>query len=192
VNDFVLLAAGFLLTTVAGGLLGYWLQDRAWHHQEQSRRREAQLDAARAYYEELSRLLDRRLHRMRQLDGRLDRPDQDDDVAVLLERYRQVLDDWNDNLNRNLALGMSYFGPETHRALETLYTDFSAAGSRIEVRVREYREAGVASSPPVQADLRGLDLAIYDLNVQLIAALQREAVGLRDDEPPRLSRRPRT
>jgi hypothetical protein len=179
-NDLLLLVAGFLLTTVAGGLLGYWLQDRAWRHQERRRKQEAQLDAARAYYEELSRLLDRRLHRMRQLDARLDRHGQEDDVARLLERYRQVLDEWNDGLNRNLALAMSYFGTDAHRALETLYTEFSVAGSRIEARVREYREAGIASSAPVRSDLRGLDVAIYELNVRLITALQREAVGLRE------------
>ena len=71
-----------------------------------------------------------------------------DDVARLLERYRQVLDEWSDSLNRNLALGMSYFGTGAHSALETLYTKFSVAGSRIEARVREYREEGIASSPP--------------------------------------------
>ena len=86
-----------------------------------------QWDAARAYYEELSRLLDRRLHRMRQLDGRLDRHE--------------------------------------------------VAGSRIEARVREYREEDIASSPPVRPDLRGRDVAIYELNVRLTTALQREAVG---------------
>ncbi|HEX5798988.1 MAG TPA: hypothetical protein VFY02_02695 [Gaiellaceae bacterium] len=181
-HDFLLLVGGFALTTVAGGLLGYWLQGRAWRHQEHNRLRQAQIDAARSFYEELSRLLDRRLHRMRQLDARLDEPPQADDIDRLLGRYRDVLDEWNDNLNRNLALGLSYFGPEVHAALQALYEDFSQAGRLIEARVREYRTSERASSPAVTGRLRGLDLLIFDLNLALLEALQHESVG-RDTDP---------
>jgi hypothetical protein len=180
-HDFLLLLGGFALTTVAGGLLGYWLQGRTWRHQERSRLRQAQIHAARAFYEEISRLLDRRLHRMRQLDGRLERRRQADEIDRLLDRYRDVLDEWNDNLNRNLALGISYFGQLVHAALEALYEDFALAGSQIEIRVREYREGGQASSPAVTGSLRGLDLVIYDLNLAMIEALQRESVGVFDE-----------
>jgi hypothetical protein len=189
-HDFLLLVGGFALTTVAGGLLGYWLQGRMWRHQERDRLQQAQVDAARAFYEELSRLLDRRLHRMRQLDGRLDRPGQADEVDRLLTRYGDVLDEWNGNLNRNLALGISYFGQPVHAALEALYEDFSLAGSEIETRVREYREGGQASSPAVTPRLRGLDLVIYDLNLAMIEALQRESVGVRNKDRNKTSPEP--
>ena len=180
VNDFLLLLCGFVLTTVAGGFLGYWLQGRTWRHQERIRAQQAQIEVARAFYEELSRLLDRRLHRMRQLDGVLDRPGQADAVDRSLARYRDVLDEWNDNLNRNLALAMSYFGELFHSAVEALYEDYSTAGREIETRVREYRESGRASSPSVKQRLRGIDLVIYDLNLAMIEALQRESVGVSD------------
>jgi hypothetical protein len=178
VNDFLLLLTGFVLTTVLGGLLGYWLQGRTWRHQDRSRHRQAQLEVARAFYEELSRLLDRRLHRMRQLDGVLDSPNQADEVERRLARYRDVLDEWNDNLNRNLALAMSYFGELFRVAVEALYEDYAQAGREIETRVREYRVDGTASSPSVSPGFRRLDLAIYDLNLAMIEALQREAVGM--------------
>jgi hypothetical protein len=189
-HEFLLLLGGFALTTVAGGLLGYWLQGRTWRHQERSRLQQAQIHAAKAFYEELSRLLDRRLHRMRQLDGRLDRPRQADEVDRLLTRYHEVLDEWNDNLNRNLALSISYFGQRIHAALEALYEDFSLAGSQIETRVREYREKGRASSPAVTRRLRGLDLVIYDLNLAMIEALQRESVGVLKEERKKASPEP--
>ena len=132
VSDLLLLLAGFVLTTVAGGLLGYWLQNRTWKHQERSRIRQAELEAARDFYEELSRLLDRRLHRMRQLDWRLDRPGLRGEVDEQLSRYREILDDWNGILNRNLALAMSYLGPNARLELEALYKSFEVAGTRLE------------------------------------------------------------
>jgi hypothetical protein len=176
-DELLLLLAGFALTTVAGGVLGYWLQNRSWHHQERHRLALAQQDAARAFYEELSHLLDRRLHRMRELDGWLERPEQSREIDRRLARYRDVLDEWNDNLNRNLALAIRYFGVQTHAVLEDLYRQFSTAGSRIEVRVREYDADGKTSSATVSGDLRRLDLVIYDLNVAMIQALQNGSVG---------------
>jgi hypothetical protein len=176
-DDLLLLLAGFALTTVAGGLLGYWLQNRSWQRQERYRLELAQMDAARAFYEELSHLLDRRLHRMRELDGWLERPEQAREIDRRLARYRDVLDEWNDNLNRNLALAIRYFGVQTHAVLEDLYRKFSTAGSRIEGRMREYDADGKTSSPTVSGDLRQLDLVIYDLNLAMIQALQNGSIG---------------
>jgi hypothetical protein len=181
-DQLVLLLAGFGLTTVAGGLLGYWLQARSWRRQEADRLRQAQLHAAALFYEELSRLLDRRLHRMRQLDGRLERDDRAE-VERLLAAYRAVVDDWNENLNRNLALAMSYFGAEVHSALELLYEQFAAAGSAIELRVREGERGGTSATPAVTDELRELDLAIYDLNRRMLQALQTGSIGLTATAP---------
>lgn len=195
-DQLLLVLVGFALTTVAGGLLGYWLQGRAWSHQEQARRTQAQVDAATAFYEALSRLLDRRLHRMRQLDGRLSRPDQPwEEIERLVVRYREVLDEWNDNLNRNLALAVRYFGGDAHARLQDLYERFSAAGRQIETRIREYDRDGQASTAAVLDELNGLDIAIYELNVSLIGAMQRgelgadAGVGMRRLEPRQILRR---
>ena len=182
VDDLLLLLAGFVLTTVAGGLLGYWLQNRSWRSQERHRLEQGQMEAARVFYEELSHLLDRRLHRMRELDGWLERPEQAREIDRRLARYRDVLDEWNDNLNRNLALAIRYFGVQTHAVLEDLYRKFSTAGSRIESRFREYAADGKPSSPPVAGELRQLDLVIYDLNLAMIQALQNGSVGVAEPE----------
>jgi hypothetical protein len=67
---------GFLLTTVLGGLLGSFFQNRTWDHQnkiqqaEQERLRETQLaeekrDKALQIFDEISRLMDKRLYRLR-------------------------------------------------------------------------------------------------------------------------------
>ena len=67
VSALVPLVVGFLLTTVAGGLLGVYLQRRSWSHQYNVQLAAARRDRAVALFEELSRLLDRRLYRTRRL-----------------------------------------------------------------------------------------------------------------------------
>ena len=64
-HDLLLLAAGFVLTTVLGGTLGYVFQRLTWNHQHDVQRLDQDREQASKAFEEISRLLDRRLHRMR-------------------------------------------------------------------------------------------------------------------------------
>jgi hypothetical protein len=79
-DQLLLLLVGFVLTTVAGGFLGYWLQSRAWRRQEYARLSQSEREAAKAFFEDLSRVFDRRLHRMRELDAWLSRARAADEV----------------------------------------------------------------------------------------------------------------
>ena len=124
-QQLLLLVAGFVLTSVVGGALGSWFQRRAWAHQHETQRRdeEHQREVQRrdeehqralTTFEEVSRLLDRRLYRMRRLywaarDTAVGAGDQER-LAAARADYRVVLAEWNDNLNRNLALVETYFG----------------------------------------------------------------------------------
>jgi hypothetical protein len=50
-----------------------------------------------------------------------------------MSSYRDVLYEWNDNLNRNLALVQCYFGKDARKLLEgTLYEKFKEIGSFLE------------------------------------------------------------
>jgi hypothetical protein len=178
-DQLLLLLVGFVLTTVAGGFLGYWLQSRAWRRQEYARLSQAELEAARAFFEELSRVFDRRLHRMRELDASLSRPRAADEVERSLARYREALDEWNDNLNRMLALAQRYFGQELRDNLDyVLMTHFVELGKHLEERVREYRNADESLSASLTSELDSLANEVYVLNVELIAAIQRGDVGV--------------
>jgi hypothetical protein len=178
-DQLLLLLVGFVLTTVAGGFLGYWLQSRAWRRQEYARVSQSEREAARAFFEELSRVFDRRLHRMRELDAWLSRPRAADEVERSLARYREALDEWNDNLNRMLALAQRYFGQELRDNLDyVLMTRFVELGKRLEERVREYRNAGESLSASLTSELDSLANKVYFLNVELIVAIQRGAVGV--------------
>jgi hypothetical protein len=175
-DQLILLVVGFALTTVVGGFFASWLQAR----QERARLDQAEREAARAFFEEVSRLLDRRLHRMRQLDSWLQDPGASADVDRLVRRYGEVVDEWNESWNRILSLALRYFGEDLRLYLDyQLGKRFVAAGQRLEHRIRAFRRDGVASSEPLGPVLKTLAGEVYTLNLQLIEAVQLGRVGRR-------------
>ena len=145
-TQLLLLVVGFALTTVVGGLLGYFFQQRAWSHQHETQLRDGEREQALRTFEEVSTLLDKRLYRMRQL-WRATRDaakagTRSEQVSTALTGYRDVLIVWNDNLNRILALVQTYFGDGIRRRLEEdLYEDYSAIGRALEDFVRRTSES---------------------------------------------------
>jgi len=194
-QQLLLLVVGFALTSVAGGALGSWFQRRAWAHQheiqlrDEERQREAQRQdeehqRALKTFEEVSQLLDRRLYRMRRLywaaretaagTGDLER------LAAARADYRAVLAEWNDNLNRNLALVETYFGTPARNAMSgQIYEGFAALGRGLEEIVKM---ASAAADGPVEVPRFGyrvtrLSRAVYALNLQMLRQLRDGSIG---------------
>ena len=181
-DQVVLLVLGFVLTTVLGGLLGYVFQRRAWSHQFDVQRRSDEREAAASALDELSSLLDRRRYRMLLTYWRLDWPEQQDlEEAVLA--YRAVLEEWNDGLNRRLALVATHFGSDLKRELDLLYEEYREAGRLLEQAVRE-RRAGEAATDrtPLAEMLERLNTRNYRFAELGLAAIIAGRVG--SDLPP--------
>jgi hypothetical protein len=178
-NQVALLVLGFVLTTVVGGILGYYFQLRTWD----ANRRESERTAAADVFEDVSRAMDERLYRMRQLYWGL-KARNEERIAAAMDEYRSALVKWNDNLNRNLALVYRYFGRDVWAFLSgTIYQEFAVIGRHLE---KQYRAGRVPESqPPDTAHLhltgrrlQALSNDIYELNRYVIAMIQRGAVGL--------------
>jgi peptidoglycan hydrolase-like protein with peptidoglycan-binding domain len=194
-QQLLLLVVGFVLTSVAGGALGSWFQRRAWAHQheiqlrDEERQREAQRrdeehQRALKTFEEVSQLLDRRLYRMRRLywaaremaagSGDLE------GLAAARADYRAVLAEWNDNLNRNLALIETYFGIPTRNVMSgQIYEGFAALGRGLEEIVKI---ASAAGDGPVEVPRFGyrvtrMSRAVYALNLQMLRQLRDDSIG---------------
>src|SRR4051812_32228380 len=137
--DLILLGVGFVLTTVVGGALGWFFQHRAWEQQHRVERREEQHAQALHTFEEISRLFDKRIHRMRLLNGALvslHRARTEEAKAALdsaRSEYRAILMEWNDNLNRVLALTEVSFGKRTRECVEALYEDYASLGRALDL-----------------------------------------------------------
>jgi hypothetical protein len=179
-NQLILLILGFVLTTVFGGLLGSYFQNRTWKHQNRIKLAEAERMAATKVFESLSSLMDKRVYRMMQLNWKL-RSDVTDDVIIekKMEEYREVLYEWNDNLNRNLALVQSYFGTKIRNHLEiTIYEKFRAIGKLLEKGYSERKRTGkVDDCKKSDLGLTKLRGSMYNLNLRMIDSIQKAEVG---------------
>ena len=183
-QQLLLLVAGFVLTSVLGGLLGYLLQSRAWTYQRQVQRRDERRQQALKTFEEVSVLLDRRLYRMRRLYWAARRKGQGtgDEAGITAARddYREVLFEWNDNLNRTLALIETYFDSQTRTMLEDeVYDEFTVTGRGLEEIVRMVLAAGDEriEVPRFGYRVTKLSRRVYELNVWMLRLLEAENLG---------------
>ena len=95
-----------------------------------------ELKRASEVCESISQLLDKRLYRMRRLYFACQSYTQGSLSKEILEKqlqdYDEVLYEWNDRLNLNLALIGTYFGQLAHAYLNSIYTYFKNTGSELE------------------------------------------------------------
>lgn len=136
-NEIIPLVVGFALTTVLGGLLGYFLQRLTWNRQNRFKLRQDELRRAGDVCESVSILLDKRLYRMRRfyyaLASDLELPERCERIQGCLKEYDAVLYEWNDGLNLNLALMGTYFGEGARNWLDfRLYEQFKRVGGELE------------------------------------------------------------
>lgn len=176
---------GFFLTTVLGGALGFFFQNRSWEHQhkiqqaEQERQHQGQLaeqarEQALRVFDEVSRLMDKRLYRLRLVYWGLQaEAGQAEHSSLAMARfgdYRKVLYEWNDSINRNLALPQHYFEPGMRHRL-----DNQVGGTFVELGrvIEQWWRTGTRpeSEATIDAKLRTLGSMVYEFNLAMIRAL---------------------
>jgi hypothetical protein len=182
--DVLKLVVGFLLTSVLGGVLGFYFQNRTWRRQNDIRLVEADQATTTKLFEELSALMDKRLYRMRQVHWKLKNGDTPvEAVEEHMRRYREILYEWNDSLNRNLALTETYFGSDIRKELEgTIYEEFRRIGELLESRYKSRQRGEEGGNWQKTAnDLTKLGSQIYAINVQMSQSIQLLHKGLHRD-----------
>ena len=180
------LLAAPLTSVLVAGVLGAWLT-----HQYDTQRlrteneliksravsdrlatqRENEISHAFATFEDVSRLLDKRLWRARSVVwSTRDGADSAEMVKRRLE-YRDAVKEWNENLNRNLALVEKYFGLQQRGYLEVEISD----GLRVvnsELRNKKFSEKQLTER------INELNGKIYVFDVGLLQMLQTGNVGM--------------
>ena len=174
-DQIILLVLGFVLTSVAGGVIAYYFQTRT----AERNHRESERQAAATVFDEVSRAMDRRLYRMWLLQWGLESGDPNR-MDKALDEYRTVLVEWNDSLNRNLALTFRYFGEGVWKYVDrALYEEFAQVGRLLEARYRGLHGLKRGSAEPVpEARLAALSSEIYVLNRFLVSLIQFGKVGV--------------
>jgi len=177
-TQLVTLVSSFVLTTVLGGLLAYFFQRRSWDHQYRVQLDERERDRAISVFEEVSRLLDKRLYRMRLLFWSLtdeppveplpDTPTVEDRMAS----YRDVLVEWNDGINRLLALTQHSYGPAMRARLDNdLGAEFVYVGRHLQ-DLRKTSEVDEGVRDVIGARLRALGGLVYQFNLDMLRAVE--------------------
>lgn len=177
-NELGPIVAGFLLTTVLGGLLATFLQNRSWSHQYAIQSAAKENEKAVEIFEEVSRLLDRRLYRMRRLYWALDadglRPPSRQ-TQKRMDDYVTVLYEWNDSINRNLALIERYFGTRSREVFDhQIGAQMRELGQRIE-RLWLDHKIQPETGEEFETAFTDLGKGIYNYNLQLLEAIQRRS-----------------
>ena len=194
-DQVLLLVIGFALTSVLGGALGFFFQERSWTHQHDAQRRDELHEQALKVFEEVSSALDRRLYRMRLVFWAAKRcASAGADLSGLrkaLDDYRKTIADCNDNLNRTLALVQTYFGGAAREQLEDhIYEEYSAIGRALDQFVRDVSVSDRPDVlvPPIGRRLTWLGHEVYSLNLQMLELLQQDKLGA--DAPAAAPSRP--
>lgn len=189
-QDILNLIIGFVLTTLLGGLLGSYLQQRSWKHQNEAHLKEEELKRASEVCESVSQLLDKRLYRMRRLYFACERYAQEGSPSkqVLdqkLQDYDAVLYEWNDRLNLNLALVGTYFGQSARVYLhDNIYESFKSVGSELEQAYREIQKPNAQYRfPKLLKQIDQLNYYVYRLGVFMMIQLRGGHVGRSAPKP---------
>jgi hypothetical protein len=188
--EIVRIIVGFVLTTILGGVLGSYLQQRSWKHQNEVNLKEEELKRAGAVCESVTQLLDKRLYRMLRLyyvcDGYAQGSFPKDVLEQRLGDYDDVLFEWNDRLNVNLALIGTYFGKSAREYLDfNIYESFKAAGSNLEQAYRAVSQESDANFPfdELHSQLDQLTHKVYRLGVFMMTHLRDGQVGRSSPDP---------
>jgi hypothetical protein len=179
-----LLVVGFVLTSVLGGLLGYVFQTRAWQHQYDTARRDEVLRQAISTFEELATLMDKRIYRMRRLwwaaHDMAGGAAAGEKLQVARDGCNVVLFEWNDNLNRLLALARTYFGRAIRDSLEfEIMEEFAAIGRALEDYVGRVENGPIPEPQPSRVGHRLTHLAhrVYRLDLAMLGLIQASRLG---------------
>src|SRR5438552_1204237 len=173
ISQFVPSIVGFILFSVIGALLAARFQYRSWKRQWLVRETSRRIDTATAAYEEVSRVIDTRIFRMKQLVYAL-RSGDPTRIADRRSEYREVLYQWNENLNRYLAKLQIYFGPDVRERYDTglAYSIVSLA-----VQIQKHLDGKIGedtdSLDTIEEKLGKLDIGAFDFNVELIKKIEK-------------------
>lgn len=180
-HDVVMLVLGFSLTGIVGTVLTHRFQSENQRQAaaealaetervREAERRRWELERATEFYKEFSRLLDaRRYHALRLAIAYRDGTGEDK-LARINEDYLATVIDWNTSLNRNLAFCHLYFGDEVASRFDArIGSKMRTIHNRLLSGPREHRAA--------MAEIEEVGAMIYDLNFDLLKAIQAGRVG---------------
>ncbi len=174
-NELILLIIGFLLTTLVGSIISFWVQNRSWDHQYEQTLLQSEKQKAENVFTQLSSLMDNRLYTMRRILWGYDSELTNDEINIRWDDYVEVLKEWNINLNKNLALIQIYFGAESRNIFEyKIHHKLRAVGSLMEDIKTDKRLDNIEKA---KKGLDPINVQIYQFDLLMLEQISNENIG---------------
>lgn len=170
-HDIALLLLGFVFTTLVGGYLSNSWQSRAAEIEREAEQKRYEIKAATSIFENVSKLMDKRLYRMRRVSMGIGNEKNSNELNQRWDIYREALFEWNESLNRNLAMVQMYFGEDARLFLEKdIQLGFISYGRMLE----NSKNNGYKDRLQKADDLNN---KIYNFDLWLIGKIQKGQIG---------------
>lgn len=176
----LLLFLGFFMTYYVGNWMAMSFQNRMWENQHKITLQESETQAASKVFEEVSGLVDKRIYRMTKLNWQLEDNKDEGKVNEQMDKYRDVLYEWNDSFNKNRALIARYFGTDVGEYYSNdIHSAIKDTGKLLEnyyytpARERKY-DAGVE----IDGRIWDLEGKAYEINIRMLELIQKQEVGV--------------
>ncbi len=131
-KELIIFFIGFVMTSLVGSYVAFEFQNRSWENQHKVELIDYERQQAIQVFLDISSIMDNRLYKMRKVYwGK--RFDVDQNVLDSRNnKYDEILDIWNSNLNKNLALLERYFGVKNRYYFEfILHKNFFELSKKI-------------------------------------------------------------
>lgn len=174
-NDLILLLIGFILTSIVGGFISFMIQNRSWDHQYNQTLLQSEKQKAESVFTDVSSLMDNRIYKMRKIIWGFSTNENDKEINQRWDDYKKILDDWNINLNKNLALVQIYFGDEARQIFENkIHSQLREAGLLLE---KAKKNGKIDDYEKVTDLLDPINVEIYHFDLYMLERISNERIG---------------
>lgn len=188
-HDVWMVILGFFLTGVLGSVLGSYFQRESWDNQNQETIKKFEKETASKIFEELSSILDRRRYSMIRLYSSVNDTESSKVVEDWWNKYDNIVIEYNQTLNKQVALISRYFGDNTlmyyyghgSGSDTSINKKFRGIHSHLKKLKKSYSRTGNIDTVEIKSIKQNVDILgvqILNFNKQVIKLIQDEKIGV--------------
>lgn len=174
-QKLLLLVATFLLSTLLGGLLGYYFQARTNSRNYKNSLIESERKAAKDIFEDIITGIDERIYYAQIVnDAHLFNEHKKGISPEKWNNYVKAMDKWNININKRFQLMLFYFGYQTKKDIQVIHLKFISLNSKLN-SAKASNDQAIHNI--IKSDIAEINKANADLSVKLIRLIQQDSIG---------------
>lgn len=151
--------------------IGVFLQDRSWEKQYKLTLIESDRKMAEEIFSEISKLMDSRIYKTRLL---LNAKYQKNNYRLYLKDYKIHLNEWNENLNRNVALIECYFGANVS---DYFYNNIHLKLRKVGADIQNYYNINKFTCKKISKELDEINNSICTIDSIMLNLIQKNNIG---------------